>query len=91
MSDADQTAGEREQLTGLCRRMGADETQATAMADQLLKRCAQLVAERGWTRVRAMEHLLTVLVKGRNGETVPGFEGGPPPRQGGERATGDGA
>jgi hypothetical protein len=26
-----------------------------------------------------MEHLLTVLVKGRNGETVPGFEGGRPP------------
>lgn len=52
------------------------------MTDQLLKRCEQLVAERGWTRVRAMEHLLSVLVKGRNGETVPGFEGGPAPREG---------
>lgn len=49
------------------------------MADQLLKRCDQLVAERGWERVRAMDHLLTVLVKGRNGESVPGFEGGRPP------------
>lgn len=72
-------AEERERLIGLCRRMGAGEAQAAAMGDQLLKRCAQLVAERGWTRVRAMEHLLTVLVKGRNGETAPGFEGGAPP------------
>jgi hypothetical protein len=79
MNEAEQAAVEREQLIGLCRRMGAGEAQAAAMTDQLLKRCAQLVAERGWTRVRAMEHLLTVLVKGRNGETVPGFEGGKPP------------
>jgi hypothetical protein len=79
MNEADLVAGERERLIALCRRMGAGEAQATAMANQLLKRCAQLVAERDWTRVRAMEHLLTVLVKGRNGETVPGFEGGKPP------------
>lgn len=72
---------ERAQLIALCRRMGAGEVQAVAMADQLLKRCGQLVAERGWTRVQAMEHLLTMLVKGRNGETVPGFEGGRPPGQ----------
>ncbi|MEY4488189.1 MAG: hypothetical protein RIQ79_697 [Verrucomicrobiota bacterium] len=70
---------ERAQLLTLCERMGASPAQAAAMSDQLLKRCDQLVAERGWTRVRAMEHLLTVLVKGRNGETVPGFEGGRPP------------
>jgi hypothetical protein len=78
-NEANEAAGERERLVGLCRRMGAGEAQAVAMTDQLLKRCAQLVAERGWTRVRAMEHLLTVLVKGRNGDTVPGFEGGKPP------------
>jgi hypothetical protein len=79
MNEANEAEGEREQLIGLCRRMGASDAQAAAMSDQLLKRCAQLAAERGWTRVRAMEHLLTVLVKGRNGETVPGFEGGKPP------------
>jgi hypothetical protein len=73
---------EREQLLALCERMGATPAQSAAMSDQLLKRCDQLVAERGWTRVRAMEHLLTVLVKGRNGETVPGFEGGRPPESG---------
>ena len=49
------------------------------MADQLLKRCDQLAAERGWTRVRAMEHLLTLLTRGRAGETAPGFEGRPTP------------
>ena len=71
--------GEREQLQVLCEKLGAAPAQAAAMTDQLLKRCDQLVAERGWTRVRAMEHLLTVLVKGRAGETVPGFEDGRPP------------
>lgn len=71
--------GEREQLLALCGKLGATPTQAVAMADQLLKRCDQLVVERAWTRVRAMEHLLTVLVKGRAGETVSGFEGGRPP------------
>lgn len=69
---------EREQLLALCERLGAAPPQASAMADQLLKRCDQLVAERGWARVQAMEHLLTVLVKGRAGEAVPGFEGGRP-------------
>lgn len=70
---------EREQLIALCGKLGAEPAQAATMADQLLKRCDQLAAERGWPRTRAMEHLLTVLVRGRAGETVPGFEGGRPP------------
>ena len=70
---------EREQLITLCGRLGATGAQAATMADQLLKRCDQLVAARGWTRVQAMEHLLALVVKGRSGETVPGFEGGKPP------------
>jgi hypothetical protein len=70
---------EREQLVALCNRLGAEGAQAATMADQLLKRCEQLVAERGWTRVQAMEHLLSLVVKGRSGETAPGFEGGKPP------------
>jgi hypothetical protein len=70
---------EREQLLALCARLGAPAPQAVAMTDQLLKRCDQLVAERSWTRVQAMEHLLTLLMKGRSGETIPGFEGSPPP------------
>lgn len=70
---------EREQLTALCAKLGATGPQAAVMADQLLKRCDQLVAERGWSRVQAMEHLLALVVKGRAGETIPGFEGGKPP------------
>ena len=70
---------EREQLVALCSRLGANGPQASTMADQLLKRCDQLVAERGWTRMHAMEHLLSLVVKGRSGETIPGFEGGKPP------------
>jgi hypothetical protein len=70
---------ERDQLLALCGRLGATPPQAATMADQLLKRCDQLVADRGWTRVQAMEHLLTVLVRGRSGETAPGFEAGKPP------------
>ncbi len=70
---------EREQLLALCARLGATPAQAATLADQLIKRCDQLVAERGLTRVQAMEHLLTLLVRGRSGETAPGFEGGRPP------------
>jgi hypothetical protein len=70
---------ERDQLLSLCARLGASPAQATTMADQLLKRCDQLVADRGWTRVQAMEHLLTLVMRGRSGETAPGFEGGTPP------------
>ena len=70
---------EREQLVALCSRLGAAGAQAATMADQLVKRCDQLVAERGWTRMQAMEHLLSLVVKGRSGETIPGFEGGKPP------------
>jgi hypothetical protein len=72
---------EREQLITLCQRFGATTSQATTMADQLLKRCDQLAAERGVTRTEAMAHLLEILVKSRSGEAVPGFEGvlEPPP------------
>lgn len=70
---------EREQLLTLCGKLGANSTQAAAMADQLIKRCDQLVAERGLTRTSAMEYLLNLVVKGRAGETPAGFTGGPPP------------
>lgn len=63
------------QLTQLCRRLGAEtEAQAETMARQLQKRADQLASERGLTRVAAMEHLLSVVVHGRRGETPPGFE-----------------
>ncbi len=71
-------SSELEQLKTLCRRLGADAAQAETMAKQLLKRADQLAAERGWTRVQAMEHLLRLVVNGRSGETAPGFEGRTP-------------
>ena len=43
------------------------------MAAQLIKRADQLAAERGIPRVQAMQHLLTVLVEGRQGNVPPGF------------------
>jgi galactokinase len=59
---------ELEQLTQLCRRLGAEPGPAAAMAAQLQKRAGQLSNERGITREVAMQYLLEVLVKGRHGE-----------------------
>jgi len=75
------TETEREQLTALCARLGANPAQAAVMADQLIKRCDQLVATRGLERTAAMAYLLDLVVKGRAGETPPGFPGvnSPPP------------
>jgi len=59
---------ELEQLTALCRRLGAEPAQAGVMAAQLQKRADQLAAERGIERTAAMAYLLELVVKGRNGE-----------------------
>ena len=64
---------EEEQLRALCERLGSSPAQAATMAAQLQKRATQLAAERGWTREAAMKHLLDLVVKGRSGETPPGF------------------
>jgi len=67
---------ERDQLIQLCTKLGAPNAAAAAtMADQLLKRCDQLVAQRGISRVEAMSHLLQLVTKGAQGEAPPGFEG----------------
>jgi len=58
-----------ESLTRLCQRMGAPEAQARTMARQLLKRSDQIAQERGIKRVDALEHLLRLLISGRQGET----------------------
>jgi galactokinase len=70
MSESD-----RAQLIQLCQQLGAPPGQAAAMTDQLLKRCDQLVAERGIGRVEAMAYLLQLVTKGARGEAPPGFEG----------------
>jgi hypothetical protein len=58
---------ELEQMTQLCVRLGATDAQATTMAAQLLKRAEQLAVERGIDRVAALNHLITLVVNGRNG------------------------
>lgn len=70
---------ELEQLTGLCRKLGAPTAQAETMARQLLKRAEQLAAERGQTREAALEYLLRIAVQGRAGEVPPEFR--PPSEQ----------
>lgn len=62
------------QLTEACIRLGAQRPQAEIMAAQLLKRAAQLETERGLTREAALAHLLNVVVRGRAGETPPGYD-----------------
>lgn len=62
------------QLTRLCRNLGASPEQADAMARQMAKRADQLVAERGLTRVAAMEYLLRLVTQGRNGEVPAEFQ-----------------
>lgn len=64
---------EDEQLRALCERLGASGEQAAMMAAQLQKRATQLATERGITRAAAMKYLLELVVKGRSGETPPGF------------------
>jgi len=67
---------EHEQLIQLCTRLGAPtRAAATTMADQLIKRCDQLVAQRGISRLEAMNYLLQLVTKGAQGEAPPGFEG----------------
>ncbi|AHF94426.1 hypothetical protein OPIT5_15585 [Opitutaceae bacterium TAV5] len=60
-------------LIELFQSMGAPRDQAKRMAQQLQKRCSQLVEERGITRIEAMQHLLNIMVKGRRGEVPDGF------------------
>lgn len=67
------------QLTRLCERFGAaTPAQAETMARQLMKRADQLAAERGLTREAALQHLLEIVVQGRQGNVPPGFQ---PPAQ----------
>jgi hypothetical protein len=65
---------EIEQLTELCRRLGAPGAQAATMARQLARRADQLAAARGQSREAAMEYLLRLVVQGRNGEVPADLE-----------------
>ncbi len=75
---------ELEQVKRLCRSLGADDTQAQRMAEQLMKRADQIASERDCSRVEAMQYLLSLTMKGAQGEAPPGFEGGTAPGTSGE-------
>ena len=49
------------------------------MARQLMKRAEQLAAERKISQEKALEHLLRVLVHGRQGEVPPEIQKNSPP------------
>lgn len=66
---------EREQLLALFGRLGANPQQAGVLADQTIKRCDQMMVDRGLSRMEAMAHLLQLITKGSQGEAPPGFEG----------------
>jgi galactokinase len=70
---------EIEQLTALCRQLGADSAQAATMAAQLQKRAEQLATDRGLSREAAMKYLLELVVKGRHGEAPMGSVSSRPP------------
>ena len=70
---------ELEQLTALCRRLGAEPAQAGTMAAQLLKRADQLALDRGIERTAALKYLVELVMKGRSGETPPEFPASSPP------------
>lgn len=65
MGDA---ADNLEQIVKLCGKLGASPQQADTMARQLVKRAEQMAVERGITEVEAMEYLLKVLIRGRDGD-----------------------
>ena len=54
-------------LTEVCVKLGAERTQASTMAKQLLKRADQLAEERGTAREDALRQLLELVVAGREG------------------------
>lgn len=67
------------QIQEIFHRLGAPQRQAATMAHQLIKRAEQLAVERKIPQEQAMEHLLRVLVHGRQGELPPDFPKPLPP------------
>ncbi len=57
----------QESLVQLCQRLGASPEQARTMARQLWKRSEQIARERNIKQVEAMDHLLRLMVRGRQG------------------------
>ncbi|MDP0498392.1 MAG: hypothetical protein Q7Q73_19545 [Verrucomicrobiota bacterium JB024] len=64
-------------LVALCENMGASPEQALTMARQLWKRSEQIACERNIKQVEAMDYLLRLMVRGRQG----GVWTDPPPEK----------
>lgn len=64
-------------LVRLCENLGAPPEQARTMARQLWKRSEQIALERNIKQVEAMDHLLKLMVRGRQG----GVWTDPPPEK----------
>ncbi len=56
-----------DRVTRIFRGLGADETQATTMARQLLRRATQLASVEGISNLEATEKLLGKLIEARSG------------------------
>lgn len=56
-----------EKLIQLCIKLGATPQQAQRMSQQMLKRSEQISLERGISQVEALDHLLRILIQGREG------------------------
>lgn len=67
-------------LAQALRNLGASAPQADAMAGQLLKRAAQLAAERGTTPERELEYLLRGVARARQGGLSAEYEQRHPPQ-----------
>jgi hypothetical protein len=65
---------EQDKISALCERLGATPGQAAVMSAQLLKRAAQISAERGIRREEALAQLLEILIQGRQGEVPAAFK-----------------
>lgn len=63
---------ETEKLSALFANLGASESAARTMAEQLLKRAEQLAKERSVSRMEALDYLLKVAIAGREGRVYDG-------------------
>ena len=62
---------ETKMLTQVFVNLGSTDAQALVMAKQMLKRADQLANEKNWERSDALDHLMKVLMAGREGSVYP--------------------
>lgn len=70
--NARQDSREVEALSLLCRQYGAVPPQDVLMARKLLERAEQLALTRGTDKLEALQYLLSLMKKAREGDTAVG-------------------